>query len=278
MRIFLILISLLLGSCGGGGGGGATPITTYTYSGTANYQTAQFDSSDRITGFTGQGTDSFNAKVKARDSDSQITYAQFETSVGSVNWSLENGDDITMFNWGGAFGANTADEIALVEIDPYSFYGVWNQSMGSNQTRMFAGHGGTQFTTNPASHVSSANYSGWAWGALSEIGFEVWPTFANFSASANFSTGSIAISTSNTQRLDASLNWINTPLANFSGTLTKSGVNNYEYTGAVTDSNGANGTANLSVYGPAANSVAGSATLSNAGNTTRHVVAFGGER
>ena len=64
----------------------------------------------------------------------------------------------------------------------------------------------------------------------------------------------------------------------FSGTLSKSGSNNYQYSGTVTNGYSGSGTANLNVYGPNANSVAGSAVLTNGGGTRKHVVAFGGTR
>ena len=48
--------------------------------------------------------------------------------------------------------------------------------------------------------------------------------------------------------------------------------------GTVTNGYSGSGTANLNVYGPSANSVAGSAVLTNGGGTRKHVVAFGGTR
>ena len=62
----------------------------------------------------------------------------------------------------------------------------------------------------------------------------------------------------------------------FSGTLSKR-VSNYQYSGTVTNGYSGSGTANLNVYVPNANSVAGSAILTKGGGT-KHVVVFGGTR
>lgn len=270
---------LSLSACGGGGGGASVPTTTYTWSGGTSSQDIQYNSSAAVTSYPAQGSGGLTATIKVRDTDSLISYGKFDTSSGTKTFDTGAGASIATFT-NGAYAVDSNGDGGLFRADTYSFYGLWEKNLGSNKFRYWGGHAGSENTTNPASHVSSATYSGYSFGVLSEIGFGAVFTSASFSANANFSGGTMAVSSSGTRGFNLNTgSWdLNYSTDDFSGTLSKSGSNNYQYSGTVTNGYSGSGTANLNVYGPSANSVAGSAVLTKGDGTRKHVVAFGGTR
>ena len=282
-KIFLFLCSLtLLTSCGGGGGGGGSSglsFTTSQYAGTYNSIDLNL-SGGAVSSYSNQSSGTLSV-TSTRRSDDLISYAKFSTAAGDKTFDTNNGATIATFTKG-AIGLDSINDAAVFKLDTYSGYGIWNSTTG-NTSRVFVGQSGTNLTSNPAAVVSSASYTGYALGVLSEVGYAPIFTTADFSATANFSSGSMSVSTSNTRGVNLSTgNDLGSYSAdNISGTLSKSVSNNYTYAGTVTSnyaSNSISGTATLQVYGPNAESVAGSAILTRGDATRNHALSFGGTR
>ena len=269
---------MFLSACGGGGGGASVPTTTYTWSGGSSSQEIQYNSSSAVTSYPSQTTGSLTATVKVRDTDNLINYGKFDDSAGSKTFDVNNGASIATFT-SNAVALDSNNDGGVFRVDTYSFYGLWEKNLGSNRYRVWGGRAGSEFTTNPASHVSSATYSGYSFGLLTEIGFSAVFTSANFTANASFGSSSISVSATGTRGVSvATGNFLEAMPQMILGRAIKSGSNNYQYSGTVTNGYSGSGTANLNVYGPNANSVAGSAVLTKGGGTRKHVVAFGGTR
>ena len=275
--IFVCFSSLGLAACGGGGGGGGGGVTITTNSFSGTYDSVDLNmSGSTLASYSNQSSGSMTVTSKVR-SDSLISYAKFSTAAGDKTFDTDNGATIATFT-SGAIGVDSTGDGAIFHLDYYSGYGIWEITTGS-QSRIFVGQAGTNQTSNPAAVVSSASYSGYALGLLSEVGYAPIFTSGTFSASANFASGSMSVSTSNTRGISLNGSDLGSYAAdNFSGTLSKSGANNYTYTGTVTNGYSGSGTATLNVYGPAANSVAGSAILTKGDGTRKHSVSFGGTR
>ena len=281
-KILIFIFSLtLLTSCGGGGGGNTSGLsfTTSQYAGTYNSIDINMSGSS-VASYSNQSSGNLSL-TSTRRSDGLISYAKFSTAAGDQTFDTNNGATIATFTKG-AIGLTSNNDGALFRLDTYSGYGMWEITTG-NTSRVFVGQSGTSLTSNPAAVVSSASYTGYALGLLTEVGYAPIFTTADFSATANFSSGSMSVSTSNTRGISLSTgNDLGSYSAdNISGTLSKSGSNNYTYTGTVTSnyaSNSISGTATLQVYGPSAESVAGSAILTRGDGTRNHALSFGGTR
>ena len=104
-----------------------------------------------------------------RDTDTSLNYGKFDDSAGSKTFDVNSGASIATFT-NGAVALDSNNDGGIFRVDTYSFYGLWEKNLGSNRYRVWGGHAGSEFTTNPASHVSSATYSGYSFGLLTEIG------------------------------------------------------------------------------------------------------------
>ena len=274
----LLVGCIVLQACGGGGGGGGTPLTytSYTAAGLASSKDITVNGSYAATAYSG-GSDATSLTVYyTLLSHALISYAKLQPVWDTAQtFDTNAGDTIATFTRG-VIGVRSDGDGAIFHRDSYSFYGIWERKLSPTSWRVYGGHAGTT-TSNPVSHVSTATYSGHVMGILSAIGYSSIVTVGDFTASANFSAGSMSLASSNTRGISLSGTDLGSYAGeNFSGTLTSQNANTYA--GTLTAANGLTGSSYLKVYGPAANSVAGNARLTNAGSSRLHVVAFGGTR
>ena len=279
----LLVGCTLLQACGGGGGGG-TPLTYTSYAATAGHNSSKeitFNGSGASTSYSNGPNGSLSVNYTMR-SDGLMSYANLSASgspSSTQTFDTNNGDSIATFTQGALAVRGSDGAGAIFHTDGTSFYGVWDKKLSSNSWRIYAGGAGPSYTANPSSVVSSATYRGYALGVLNAIGYSSALTIADFSATANFSAGTMSVASTNTIAIDSSGNNLGSYAGeNFSGTLSNAGQSAYTYVGTVSSSGTGSGTATLGVYGSSANSVAGDAVLTNGGNSRTHIVSFGGTR
>jgi len=306
----------ILTACAGGGGGGGgssaggvtvTPFTSWSAiqpnstvvatNGTSTY----FDYSPTAVGpLATSTTSSFSGSYGPVESDGYVRLqaATFSSGSGgpSASFSKANGDTIAVATNGPLAGIATgfirADGTAVaIAAEPqalgwnYQTYGIW-------VTGDTAGYAGATSVGSPTAitgipSTGTGTFTGNASGFyLDRTGTDLYFTTANMTAVANFSTRSVAFSTSGTA-ISPDLSGFVAPSTYGIGNLNMTGTLSYAagtnlISGAVTatgaSSNSLSGTANGKFFGPSANEIGGTYGLSNAGTSERLIGGFGGKR
>jgi hypothetical protein len=156
----------------------------------------------------------------------------------------------------------------------YLTWGDWTDNSAPNGTvNSLGGYLVVGQPTPPANIPTSgtATYTGLTEGAFANSATSSIHDFnANFSATANFSARTLAVSTSGMMVDDVSR-----PEHNYSGTLRYSAGSN-QFSGQVTTPSGGTGTATGQFFGPAAQEIGGVVDIS--GGTFRAIGVFAGKR
>jgi len=312
----LSISALILTACAGGGGGGGSSAGGVTVTPFTSWSAIQPNSTVQATGglstyfdysSTGVGplasttTASFTGSYGPVQSDGYVYLQSATISSGtsgnpSVSFDKAAGDTIGVFVNGPLAGIATgmikADETAVaIAAEPqalgwnYQTYGIWV----SGDTAGFAGavSVGSPTAVTGIPSTGTGNFSGNASGFyLDGSGGDIYFTTANMTATADFSTRSVAFSTSGTA-ISPDLNSFVAPSTYGIGNLNMTGTLSYAaganaMSGAVTatgtSSNSLSGTANGKFFGPSANEIGGTYGLSNAGTGETLVGGFGGKR
>lgn len=303
----LALISVLAACGGGGGGGGGASATLSSFTrfsaitpGAAtriqgSSQEANFtwnSGSETVTSISAVTPFTSGAKVDLMvDNNGNPTMLNFTSTNGSnVSFSTANGDTIGPLISNGAIGGaatKALDKGALFALSQtigwdYQTFGIWFADTSGTGGTAGSFSVGAQTPGSAIPTTGTGSYTGAAGGLYVDASGKQYFTIASMTAGANFSTRSIAFSTSGTQQTqDLSTFTTNTNL-DLAGTLTyAAGVN--KFTGSISSVGGGpgntpmNGSATGSFYGPAAEEIGGGFVVRGSG-TTGYLGAFGGKK
>jgi hypothetical protein len=290
--------SVVLVGCGGGGGGTSATLASFsswsavqrssaiTVDGISQSGTYTWNSgTDRITGRT-DGASSTGASYTATyDSNGQATNVTLSPAGGSpVSWSRTSGDTfgslIINSNIDAVVSAD-GSKIALA-ANPYDYnwdyqsFGVWTTGAGTGSGTFGAMSIGS---TTPGSAIptsGTATYSGYTGGRYVNSSGQYWFTSSSMTAAANFGTRSVTFNTTGTQVTPDLINVSNNTSLNMSGSLSYAAGTN-QITGSVTTTGGLTGSVNGRFYGPAAQEIGGTFSVTGSG-LTGYAGAFGGKR
>lgn len=300
----ICLIALALGSlagCAGGGGGGsgsgvtATPFTSWSAVLAGSTIVASGDSQ--------QGTYNWNpatgkitsVTVGAQQSGATFTES-FSPSTGlaqSVRFQTASGTDITFIRGIDTFGEliinsyfwaiQSADTTRYaIMADPiqtgwnYQSFGIWTTGAGTGSGTYGSASVGSATPAGSIPTSGSATYVGYAGGRYVAGDGSYYFTLAAMSTTANFATRQLNFATTYTEQTPDLIS--STPNNNLriSGTLTYLAGSN-QFSGAVSTNGGMTGAAKGRFYGPAAQEIGGTFSLTGSGLQS-YGGAFGGAR
>lgn len=296
-KLTLLILPLLIVACAGGGGGGgsasSTPLTTFSAVGPnagpiqatggstqVSYAQPAANGPITLTNFLGSSSTGANVTFKTDGSGSPNYINVQSAQGGAVTVDASKGDSFSAQPFGGGVfllqgvSANRQNEVNVSGGSGWDYqnYGVWatgiNSGNGGNAGAVSVGSvtpasgmpttGTATFTGNTAGYVVIS-------GSPSNYG-------ASMSASVNFGARTINFQTTGTTLADG------TALAggNLTG-LFVYGAGSSQFAGAVATVNGGlKGSAAGSFYGPTAQEIGGTYSLSGA--VGGMVGAFGGKR
>lgn len=299
-RICLMTLAIAgLTACGGGGGGGVgvtvTPFTSWSAVVAGSTVVASGDSQ--------QGTYSWNAgtdKVTATTVGAQQSGATFTESFSAstglaqtVRFQTASGTDI-MFTRGvdtffyltinsDFWAIESADgtRYALM-ADPvlngfeYQSFGIWTTGAGTGSGTHGAASAGSPTPAGSIPTSGIVTYNGVAGGRHVAGNGSYYFTLANMYTSVNFATRQLSFNTSYSEQTPDLVS------SAFNGSLDMTGTLSYvagsnQFSGAVTSANGMTGTARGRFYGPAAQEIGGTFSVTGAG-VQSYGGAFGGAR
>lgn len=294
---FALLISATaaLTACGGGGGTSATltpftswsavqPGTSITVNGISQSGTYSFDTNtERITSRSFDASASAASSAVTFDSNNQLTALTINPAGGTAI-SFTKGTD--------AF-RNLPGNLYIVEMEssdtinnallanPYGFgwdyqsFGVWATGAGTGSGTVGTMSVGAQTAGSAIPTSGTAVYSGNTLGYyVSQVGTYYYTT-SGMTAAANFDQRSINFATTGTKELfsGAAL----TPL-NLTGVLGYASATN-QIAGSVTTGSGLTGSVNGRFYGPAAQEIGGTFSVTSGTNALEgYAGAFGGKK
>jgi hypothetical protein len=300
-RICLLTLTIAgLTACGGGGGSGGvgvtvTPFTSWNAVLPGSTIVAPADSqggaytwdagTDKITSVTvgaqqsgGTFTQSFSATTGLAQtvrfqtlSGTDITFTRgpdtfFYLTINSDFWGVESGD--------GTRYALMADPI-LAGWE-YQSFGVWTTGAGTGAGTYGSASAGSPTPAGSIPTSGTAIYVGYAGGRHVAGDGSYFFTLATLQTSANFATRQLGFQTNFTEQtpnlLTSSLN----NNLNMTGTLSYSAGSN-QFSGAVSTAGGMTGTAQGRFYGPAAQEIGGTFSVTGPG-VQSYGGAFGGVR
>lgn len=297
-------VLLLLAACGGNKGGGSlfvpeVPFTSFAAvqpqttvvmsngfsSATSGNYTAGIGGITITVPGTGlsiaDDTTAANTMKLTYDSSRLLTGVSFSTPNGEASFSL--GGTTTFGCTAGVCTAHNSGGDAVV-IDGITFgwnyqtFGVWNRLASSTVFQAGAISAGAVTPASAVPASGNAVFTGTARGFYTPAAGTPFSTTANMSANVDWGAKSIMFTTTGTTVTN--LNTGGAPVANaglnLTGTLTYSPVTN-SFTGSVTPATVAmTGAATGRFYGPAAQEIGGTYSLTGAGGTM--VGGFGGKR
>jgi hypothetical protein len=303
-----LVLPIVLAACGGGGSGGGGAGSSATMAPFVKFSSIAVPGSVRINGSSQEATYTFDTGTERVTSISAATpFASGATYDATYNASggfptkavfdSAAGTNITIDTaLGDIFGYLTAFPNVLVGLTAdeenyvltsrvaaygwdYQAFGVWNTGTGSGTIGAVTIGAETAGAAIPLSGTGS--FVGVSGGWYADSSGIPYFTSSNMTASANFGARSIAFATSNTAiSTDLRSATANSNL-NMSGTLIYSAGGN-QFTGPVSTVGGGpgnavmSGTATGKFYGPAAQEIGGTFSLSN--GSPAYLGAFGGKR
>ena len=167
----------------------------------------------------------------------------------------------------------------------YQTYASWITGLSTNSGEMGAMSAGWQTSANNMPSTGTATYSGTASG-IYQSSSQFYYTHADMSAMADFSARSINFQTVSTQKesdltnTSSSTTLTTEPNLNLNGTLTWSSGSN-SFTGNVSSahtSGAYTGTVSGNFFGPSAEEIGGTFSLTNSGGSAVYQGAFGGKQ
>ena len=291
------LLAALLTGCGGGGGTSATLASfsswnavqrpsAFTVEGISQSGNYTWNSStDRITSRVDGTSQSGAAYTGTYDANGYATAVTLTPAGGSsVSWSRTSGDTfgylILNSNIDAAVSAD-GSKIGLA-ANPYDYnwdyqtFGIWTTGAGTGSGTYGAMSIGAQTAGSAIPTTGTATYSGYTGGRYVNAAGQYWFTSSAMTAAANFGTRSIAFTTTGTQVTPDLINVANNTNLNMSGNLTYAAATN-QITGTVTTTGGLSGSVNGRFYGPSAQEIGGTFSVTGAG-LEGYAGAFGGKR
>lgn len=297
-RICLMTLAIAgLTACGGGGGGvgvTATPFTSWSAVLPGSTITAPADSqggtytwnagTDKVTGTTVGAQQSGGTFTQSFASNGLAQTVRFQTTSGT-DISFTRGPDTFFYLTINSdfWGIESADgtRYALM-IDPmlsgweYQSFGIWTTGAGTGSGTYGSASAGSPTPAGSIPTTGTAVYLGYAGGRHVAADGSYYFTLATLQTNANFATRVLNFQTNFTeQTANLFTSALNNNL-NMSGTLTYSPGSN-QFSGAVTTAGGMTGAATGRFYGPAAQEIGGTFSVTGPGLQS-YGGAFGGAR
>jgi len=289
-------------ACGGGGGGGGggaptpppTSLVTFTqFSAIAPNQTVIMNgtavtasgnqTSTSITSMEPFQSGAGEARL-AYDGARALSGISVSTPQSSATFDRNTSGHTVSCSGAVCEGNNpTALGFAFNAFDPtlawnYQTFGYWVSDTTPSTYSLGAISVGNPTAGNAIPTTGSASFVGVASGFLFDQSGTPFITVAAVGATANFSTQSIAFSTSGTRLLPAEGGALSSPGHDLTGTFTYApGVNALSSTNLRTQNNALSGQGSARFYGPAAEEIGGVYSLSGTG-LSRMFGGFGGKR
>jgi len=281
-KLYLFFILTALTACGGGGGGGSPVITTTSINNATFDSTTGFRSVTALSALTNTNTSTTNTATLTY-SGSSITKAvvvgpdgaliTFDTNLGDAISTTSAYGGVTLI---GAIKQNQQEQILIASFPSSTKSKIVNHNkiVGSKMYHSVS----LQANKSSVDPTVSAAYTGKLLGSYSSVGAfhatngKPFITSADVSMAANFTTDSIAFSTSNTVGKPLPSLGSNTGLSflDMTGTLTDPDNNN-SFTGNVTTSGAHTGSVTALVIGDSAEELSGFGSTS----TTNEIHSFG---
>lgn len=294
-RLAGVLVALSITGCGGGGGGGGStppqslevPFTSFSAIGPR--QTVVMPGISQSASVTGSAVtfsavDSSNTTVKLTYNDAiALTGGNLATPQANFSLSQSAGDTVTCSGTiCDLFNASATREVVAINATAvgwnYQTFGVWTNTLSPTVTQVGAFSIGSPTPASAVPTSGGGNFTGLATGFYVDPSANRYVTVATMAATADFGARSIVFSTSSTNRTALTSGAVPAPDAglDLSGTFIYSAGTN-QFTGAVTTSNAAlNGSGTGRFYGPNAQEIGGTYSLTGAGGSM--LGGFGGKR
>lgn len=300
-----VLVALTAGltGCGGGGGGGSVPpvaevpFTSFAavqpnqtvvmpgISQTASGTEETWDTSHTVTSATLAPVDTASSTLKLTyDPSLALSAVSVSTPYSSVSISKAAGDSIDCTT-SACYAANSTGSVEAIVINGkaagwnYQTFGIWDRAdtLTTWQSGAISAGNPTPASAVPLSGV--ATFTGLSSGFYIDPSGTPYFTAASMTANADFSSRSIGFSTSGTQLVNLNNVSLGADAGlNLSGTLTYSPGTSV-FSGSVTTANTAlSGSATGQFYGPSAEEIGGTYSLSASSGVSHMLGGFGGKR
>lgn len=296
LHLSLITAITLLTGCGGGGGGSSATLAPFTsWNSVAGRSVI-------ASGISQSGTYTWNSstdRITSRTIDSSRDGATYSATYGSSGEVLTatinpvNSAAISINRSTDTIGSLVINSDIDAAISPdgstislaanpyrngweYQSFGIWSTGGGTGSGTYGAISIGAQTAGAAIPTSGSATFFGIAGGRYIDSAGRYYFTGANMSASTNFATRSINFSTTGTQVTPDLINTTINNGLNMSGTLSYSAGTN-QIAGNVSTTSGLSGTVNARFYGPSAQEIGGTFSVSG-GGLEGYAGAFGGKR
>jgi transferrin binding protein len=299
-RFAALVASVVLAGCGGGGGGstntlGQNPPTQFT-----SAQAVQAGQSVVMTGITRSHTltgvnpttaiavngadTNANVQVTAGTTGlplSSFSAASFATAQATQSWTSA---DFVGCSAGVCSFSNNSSDLLIVAPQStsnfnYQTFGAWDRDLSSATLQVGAFSAGAPTPASAVPTTGAATFAGAALGFYVDSTGALFTTGASMTANANFLTRSIAFATSGTSivNITSGVPATNTGL-DLTGTFTYSAGTNL-FSGSLTTGNGAlSGSGTGRFYGPAAQEIGGTYSLTAPTGVSNMVGGFGGKQ
>jgi hypothetical protein len=295
----LISTVAVLTACGGGGGG-----TSATLSSFSSWSAVQANSSITVNGISQSGTYTYNTAtdlITSRTGDASMSGATYAASYDSngqatvVTVTPAGSSSISFTRGTDTFGAliinNNIDAVIsrdgtkyALAANPYDYgwnyqtFGVWTTGAGTGSGTYGAISIGAETAGSAIPTTGTATYTGYSAGRYVNSAGNYWFTGSTMTAATNFSTRSISFTTTGTQVTPDLLAVSNNSNLNMTGTLTYAAATN-QIAGSVTTVGGLTGSVNGRFYGPSAQEIGGTFSVTSGSNALEgYAGAFGGKR
>lgn len=303
MRLHLRVLAVCTGTlalvgCGGGGGGTSATLASFsswsgvqrpsaiTVDGISQSGTYTWDNNtDRVTGRVDGTSQTGASYTSTYDANGNATAVTLSPAGGSpVSWSRTNGDTFGQLILNSNIDAVVSADRTKIGLaaNPYDYnwdyqtFGIWTTGAGTGSGTFGAMSIGAQTSGGAIPTSGTATYSGYTGGRYVNGTGDYWFTSSAMTAAANFGTRSVAFATTGTQITPDLINVSNNSNLNMSGTLTYAAATN-QITGSVTTTGGLTGSVNGRFYGPSAQEIGGTFSVTGAG-LQGYAGAFGGKR
>jgi hypothetical protein len=304
---FALLISATaaLTACGGGSGtsatlsGGGGDSASFT-----SWNAVQRSSSITVNGISQSGTYAYNTLtdlITSRTGDASISGASYSATYDSNGQATAatitpaGGSSISFSRGTDTFGEliinNNIDAVIsrdgtkyALAANPYDYgwnyqtFGVWATGAGTGSGTYGAISVGAETAGSAIPTTGTATYSGYSAGRYVNSAGDYWFTGSTMTAATNFNTRSIAFATSGTQMTSDLRTVTNNANLNLTGSLSYASATN-QISGPVTSTGGLTGTVNGRFYGPTAQEIGGTFSLTSGSNALEgYAGAFGGKK
>ncbi len=289
-----------LTACGGGGGGSGgvgvtvTPFTSWSAVAPGSTIAAPADSqegtytwnafTDRVTGTTVNAPSSGSTFTQSFALNGLAQTVRFQTTSGT-NISFTRGPDTFFYLTinSNFWGVESGDETRYALMaDPdligwnYQSFGVWTTGAGTGSGTYGSASAGSRTPAGSVPTSGSAVYFGYAGGRHVAGDGSYFFTLASMQTSVNFAARQLSFATNFTEQTPNLFTSTPNNSLNMTGTLNYSAGSN-QFHGPVSTAGGMTGTAQGRFYGPAAEEIGGTFSVTGPG-VQSYGGAFGGAR